>query len=48
MFSRFTTIVNRMRANRAQLPFNDHKRAIKLLYALDRRVWDVKVSAIIE
>jgi hypothetical protein len=37
MFSRFTTIVNRMRANRAQLPFNNHERAIKLLYALDQR-----------
>ncbi|XP_021320538.1 uncharacterized protein LOC110436975 [Sorghum bicolor] len=48
MFSRFQTIINKMRANKAQLPYDDHERALKLLYALDRKVWDVKVSAIIE
>ena len=48
MFSRFQTIVNKMRANKAQLLYDDHERALKLLYALDRKVWDVKVSAIIE
>jgi hypothetical protein len=48
MFSRFQTIVNKMRANKPQLPYDDHERALKLLYALDRKVWDVKVSAIIE
>ena len=48
MFSHFQTIVNKMRANKAQLPYDDHERALKLLYALDRKVWDVKVSAIIE
>ncbi|XP_066351156.1 uncharacterized protein [Miscanthus floridulus] len=48
MFSRFQTIVNKMRVNKAQLPYDDHERALKLLYALDRKVWDVKVSAIIE
>jgi hypothetical protein len=48
MFSRFQTIVNKMRANKAQLPYDDHERALKLLYALDRKVWDVKVTAIIE
>jgi hypothetical protein len=37
-----------MRANKAQLPYDDHERALKLLYAIDRKVWDVKVSAIIE
>jgi Mn-dependent DtxR family transcriptional regulator len=37
-----------MRANKAQLPYDDHERALKLLYALDRKVWDVKVTAIIE
>ena len=37
-----------MRANKAQLPYDDHGRALKLLYALDRKVWDVNVSAIIE
>lgn len=48
MFSRFQSIVNKMRANKAQLPYDDHERALKLLHALDRRVWEVKVSAIIE
>jgi hypothetical protein len=48
MFSRFQSIVNKMRANKAQLPYSDHERALKLLHALDRRVWEVKVSAIIE
>jgi len=37
-----------MRANKSQLPYDDHERALKLLYALDWKVWDVKVSAIIE
>jgi hypothetical protein len=48
MFSHFQTIVNKMRANKAQLPYDDHERALKLLYALDWKVWDVKVTAIIE
>jgi hypothetical protein len=48
MFSRFQTIVNKMRANKAQLPYNAHERALKLLHALDWRVWEVKVSTIIE
>jgi hypothetical protein len=48
MFSRFRSIVNKMRANKAQLPYSDHERALKLLHALDWRVWEVKVSAIIE
>jgi hypothetical protein len=37
-----------MCANRAQLPYDDHDRALKLLHALDRRVREVKVLAIIE
>jgi hypothetical protein len=48
MFSRFQTIVNKIRANKAQLPYDDHERVLKLLYDLDQRVWDVKVTAIIE
>jgi hypothetical protein len=48
MFSRFQSIVNKICANKAQLPYNDHERALKLLHALDRRVWEVKVSVIIE
>ena len=47
MFSRFQSIVNKMHANKAQLPYSDHERALKLLHALDRRVWEVKVSTII-
>jgi hypothetical protein len=37
-----------MCANKAQLPYDDHERALKLLHALDQRVWEVKVSTIIE
>ena len=48
MFSCFLSIVNKMRANKPQLPYDDHERALKLLYALDWKVWDVKVSAIME
>jgi len=48
LFARFQTIVNKMRANRAQLPYDDHDMAIKLLHALDRKVWEVKFAAIIE
>jgi hypothetical protein len=48
MFSHFQTIVNKMQANKVQLPYDDHERALKLLYALDQKVWDVKVSVIIE
>ena len=48
MFSHFLSIVNKMWANKPQLPYDDHERALKLLYALDRKVRDVKVSAIID
>jgi hypothetical protein len=48
MFSRFQSIMNKMHANKAQLPYSDRERAPKLLHALDRRVWEVKVSVIIE
>jgi hypothetical protein len=48
MFSCFLSIVNKMWANKPQLPYDDHEGALNLLYALDRKVWDVKVSAIIE
>jgi hypothetical protein len=37
-----------MRAYKAQLPYDDHERALKILHALDRRIWEVKVSVIIE
>jgi hypothetical protein len=37
-----------MHENKAQLPYDDHEKALKLLHALDWRVWEVKVSTIIE
>jgi hypothetical protein len=37
-----------MCANKAKLPHDDHERALKLLHALDRWVWEVKVLAIIK
>jgi hypothetical protein len=48
LFSHFQSIVSKIRANKLQLPYDDHERALKLLYTLDWKVWDVKVSAIIE
>jgi hypothetical protein len=35
-------------SKKAQLPYDDHHRALKLPYALGRRVWEVKVSMIVE
>lgn len=37
-----------MRANKLQLPYDDHERALKLLCALDGRVWKIKFSTIVE
>lgn len=48
MFSRFQSIMNKIRANKSQLPYDDHERALKLLHVLDWRVWEIKVVAIIE
>jgi hypothetical protein len=48
MFSWFKSIVNKMHANKAQLPYDDHERALKLLLALDQRVSEIKVLATIE
>ncbi|WVZ97469.1 hypothetical protein U9M48_043003 [Paspalum notatum var. saurae] len=30
------------------LPYTDHQQAVKLLYALDRKIWEIKVNSIIE
>jgi hypothetical protein len=38
MFSCFLLIVIKMRANKPQLPYDDHERALKLLYTLDKKV----------
>ena len=50
MFSRFQSIVNKVNANRSTdaLGYTEHEKALKLLYALDRSVWDLKVNTIIE
>jgi hypothetical protein len=37
-----------MRAYKEQLPYDDHERALKILHALDQRIWEVKVSVIID
>jgi hypothetical protein len=39
LFQRFTVVVNNMRANVDVLPYDDHDRAVKLLYLLDHMVW---------
>jgi hypothetical protein len=41
-------VVNNMRTNADILLYDDHDRAVKLLHALDRTVWDGKVEAILE
>jgi hypothetical protein len=38
MFFWFQSTVNKMRANKAQLPYDDHERALKLLHALEEVV----------
>ena len=50
MFSRFQSIVNKVNANRsaATLDYTEHEKPLKLLYALDRSVWDLKVNTNIE
>jgi hypothetical protein len=40
--------MNKMRANKVQLLYDDHEMVLKLIHALDQRIWEVKVSAIIE
>jgi hypothetical protein len=48
LFQWFTVVVNNMRANVDVLPYDDHDRAVKLLHALDRTVWEGKVKVILE
>src|SRR6266508_2783374 len=47
LFSRFQSCVNKMRDNIIKMPYEDHDLALKLLHALDRSVWGVKVDAVI-
>src|SRR5579883_1335805 len=37
-----------MRDNNSKMPYGDHELALKLLHALDRSVWGIKVDAITE
>ncbi|WVZ80522.1 hypothetical protein U9M48_027991 [Paspalum notatum var. saurae] len=50
LFGRFQSIINKLRVNfaPAALPYTDHQQAVKLLYALDRKIWEIKVNSIIE
>ena len=50
LFGRFQSIINKFRVNStpAELPHTDHQQDVKLLYALDRKVWEIKVNSIIE
>jgi hypothetical protein len=50
MFHHFQSIVSKVRSNKPLLAptYTDHEQALKQLYALDQKVWEVKVSAIIE
>jgi len=50
MFSRFQSIVKKVCANQPQgtQTYSDHEKAMKLHYALDCKVWEVKVQTIVE
>ncbi|WVZ91052.1 hypothetical protein U9M48_037274 [Paspalum notatum var. saurae] len=50
LFGRFQSIINKLRVNSdpTALPYTDHQQAVKLLYALDRKIWEIKVNSIIE
>ena len=50
LFGRFQLIINKIRVNTApaELPYSDHQQAVKLLYSLDPRVWEIKVNSILE
>ncbi|WVZ52095.1 hypothetical protein U9M48_003186 [Paspalum notatum var. saurae] len=50
LFGRFQSIINKLRVNSAPaaLPYTDHQQGVKLLYALDRKIWEIKVNSIIE
>jgi hypothetical protein len=48
LFQGFTVVVNNMRANIDVLPYDEHGRAVKLLYTMYHIVWNGKVEAILE
>jgi hypothetical protein len=48
MFQRFTMVLNNMRANVTMLSYNDHDKAMQLLYFLYHTVWGAKDEPILE
>ena len=48
LFARFQSLVNKMKANRADIPYSENERARKLLHCLDKTVWGTKVDVIVE
>ncbi|WVZ75463.1 hypothetical protein U9M48_023513 [Paspalum notatum var. saurae] len=44
------SIINKLHVNSAPaaLPYTNYQQAVKLLYALDRKIWEIKVNSIIE
>ena len=46
LFDRFQLIIYKLRVNSApaELPYTDHQQAMKLVYALDRKIWEIKVN----
>ncbi|KAJ1253465.1 hypothetical protein BS78_K252500 [Paspalum vaginatum] len=50
LFGRFQSIINKLRVNSSpeRIPYTDHQQAVKLLYALDKKIWEIKVNSIIE
>lgn len=40
--------MNKIHANKPQLPYDNHMRALKLLHALDQKMWQLKVVGITE
>jgi hypothetical protein len=48
LFQKSTVVVNNMRANLDELPYDDHDRAVKLLHSLDRTIWGGKFEATME
>lgn len=48
MFSRFHSIMNKMRENKPHVPYDDREMVLKLLHALGWSIWEINVSAIIK
>ena len=50
LFGRFQSIINKLHVNSspARISYSNHQQAVKLLFALDRKVWQIKTNSIIE